>query len=307
LEKINYGTKKAEDWDQDYVAKFGMLKKATVLYSFKRYTDSLAIMEKLKESVDSEQKENEERFVSLDKKWRAKLQISDCEIPKEILNYEITQEVLDYFNIKVPLATLLVYIEKMRKGNCFSIYNRHTYLNNQIMQFYASVRKTLDHYKVDIKMLKNQLSELNTWNEKKEKLKTENPKLYDKFYKKYRAEMCPNILNGKKCTESYRDCKFAHNPNQLNLTVVSTTKKLLNNTLNETQKKMKKSNTIVPWKYPKQKILEQGLKFDKNMIQKNHQEDLMKRTTIGTKLRSKSEKRSRSIDIKKLRITHHEI
>jgi hypothetical protein len=296
LKRTQYVSKKPEEWDQVYVEKFGMLKKATLLFSFRRYTDAQAIMMKAKSIVKSEQSTNDEKYLSLDKKWRAKLQISE-EIPKEIMNYEISQEVIDYFQIKTPLSNLLVYVEKMRKGNCMSIYNRHTFLNSQILQFYKVVKNKIGKYTTDMKMIRGKIQELNTWNEKKEKLRYENPDLYKKFYRKYRAEMCPNIVAGKKCPDSFRDCKFAHNPNQLNLTIIDRNKKLLKNSLVETKKKTKQSKTIVPWKYPRQKIYEQGLKFDKTLIMKN---------AVENKLRSRSEKRSRSIDINKLRISFHE-
>lgn len=63
-----------------------------------------------------------------------KLEINE-EINPEILNYNIDQNVLNYFNIKTPLATILIYCDKMRKGNKLSIYNRHTFLNTQIKEF----------------------------------------------------------------------------------------------------------------------------------------------------------------------------
>jgi hypothetical protein len=197
------------------------------------------------------------------------------------------------------LSTLLVYVEKMRKGNSFSIYNRHTYLNNQILNFYKTLQKTMNRFKVDIKMITKQIGEVKLWTEKKEKLKTENKELYDKFSKKYRAEMCPNIINGRKCLESYRDCKFAHNPNQLNLTLVDKQRKLLRNTLNETKKKMKNSETDIAWSYPKQGVYEKGLRFDKKLVRRQN-------VKINN-LRSKSEKRIRSVDINKMRIRSHEI
>ena len=294
---MRYESKKPEEWDQGYVTKFGALKKAAILYSFRRYTDSLNIIEQLKKQVDSEQSSNDERFISLDKKWRAKLQIGQ-EIPKDILNYEITQEVLNYFKINIPLSTLLVYVEKMRKGNCFSIYNRHTFLNGQVLQFYKTVQKTMGKYQVDLKTIKVKISEINQWTERKEKLKTENPELYKKFSIKYRAEMCPNIVKTGKCSESYRNCKFAHNPNVLNLTLVDKQKKLLANSLNETQKQTKNSKILVPWNYPKQNIYQQGLKFDKTLVANYSTE---------RKYRSRSEKRNKSVDISKMRINFHEL
>ena len=92
--------------------------------------------------VQEEQAERDEKFRNLDIKWRKKLEINQ-EIPKEVLNYQVTQSVLDHFKIKIPLSTFLVYSDKMRKGNKFSIYNRHTYLNRQIEEFYDQVRRTI--------------------------------------------------------------------------------------------------------------------------------------------------------------------
>jgi len=300
IKNMKYGSeiKRAEEWDQEYLKKFGMFKKALVLYSFKRYTDSLAIMKNLQEIINMEILKSEEKYKNLDKKWRAKLQINE-EISKEILNYEITQEVLNYFKVKIPLATLLIYIDKMRKGNSFSIYNRHTYLNNQINQFSNLLKKTFSGYKGEIKTIKNKIYELQTWSKKKEKLQKENPELYEKFYRKYRAEMCPNILKNNKCTESYRDCKFAHYPNQLNLTIPQNQIKLLKNSKNEIMKKTKISNTITAWNYPKQKVYERGLQYDKVLVMNNYSTDRI--------IRSRSAGRHKSLDISKMRISYHEI
>ena len=226
------------------------------------------------------------------------MQINE-EIPKEILNYEITQEVLNYFKVKVPLSTLLIYIDKMRKGNSFSIYNRRTYLNDQINQFSNLLKKTFSRYNGDIKTIKNKIYELQTWSKKKEKLQKENPNLYEKFYRKYRAEMCPNILKNQKCTESYRDCKFAHYPNQLNLTLPQNQIKLLKNSKNEIMRKTKISKTITAWKYPKQKVYERGLQHDKVLVMNNYSTDRI--------IRSRSAGRHKSVDIVKMRISYHEI
>ncbi len=295
LEKINYGEKNVEEWDQEYMANFGMLKKASVLFSFRRFTDSFAILEKLKNLVLSTQSARDEKFFSLDAKWRSKLNIP-INIPKDILNYNITDEVLLHFNLNVPLSTMLVYAEKMRKGTAFSIYNRHTFLNNQILEFHQFVTKKLDGYKTDYKNIKTQLSEYKLWGEKKEKLKTENPTIYKKYSQLYKAEMCPNLIKNKHCPESYRNCKFAHNSNQLNLTLVNKKVKLLENTLKETQKKTKSSETIVPWSYPRQNMYEQKPKFNKRKLTRN-----------SSSTRSKSQTATRSMDLKKMKIRYHEV
>ena len=41
----------------------------------------------------------------------------------------------------------------MRKGNKFSIYNRHTYLNIQIEDFYLNVKNIMAKYDIDIEKL----------------------------------------------------------------------------------------------------------------------------------------------------------
>ncbi len=217
-------------------------------------------------------------------------------IPKDILNYNITDEVIQHFNLNVPLSTMLVYAEKMRKGTAFSIYNRHTYLNNQILEFHQLVKRKLEGFQTDYKNIKAQLSEYKLWGEKKEKLKNEDPKIYKKFSQMYKAEMCPNIIKNKHCPESYRNCKFAHNCNQLNLTLVNKKVKLLENTLKETKKKTKSSETIVPWSYPRKNMYEQKPKYNKRRLIRNPSSN-----------RSKSQNISRSVDLKKMRIRYHEI
>ena len=277
-----------------------MLKKAVVLYNFKRYTDSLAIMNSLIAIMKADKTKSDEKYDNLDRKWRAKLQILE-NIPKEITNYETTQEVLDYFKIKTPLATLLVYIEKMRKGNSFSIFNRHTYLSTQIDQFNTMLKKTFNRYHGDIRTMKNKINELNIWSSKKQKLITENHQIYNHYYKKYRAAMCPKILNKQKCTDSYHDCKFAHNPSQLNLTLAENKKTMLKNSIKETMKLTKESKEPVAWKYPRQKVYEKGLKHDKSLVANYYSQERIHMT------RSKSAGRCKSIDITKMRINYHEI
>ena len=40
----------------------------------------------------------------------------------------------------------------MNKGNGFSMYNRHSYLNTQILQFHQNVDKTLNKFNIAIKV-----------------------------------------------------------------------------------------------------------------------------------------------------------
>jgi len=299
LLEMNYESKKPEEWDMEYEHKFGILKRANILFSFRRYPDSLNVIEEAVHKIEAEQKSKDEKFIDLDRKWRAKLQISDHPIPKDILNYNITQEVLDFFKIKIPLSTLLVYVEKMRKGSSFSIYNRHTYLNNQIKMFFDLVNKTINKFKVDIRNLKRQLNEINLFEEKKEKLQYENKKLYNKFTNTFKNQICPNIKAGNKCNQTFRKCTYAHSAIQLNLTKIDTNKKLIKKNIKETKGKILHTKTPVAWNYPKENVYEKGRNFDRILIEKNSDFKSLKRC--------KSEKRTESIDISKMRIKCHEI
>ncbi|MCQ2816283.1 MAG: hypothetical protein MJ252_03355 [archaeon] len=213
-----------EDVDQDYMRKFGQLKKAIVLFNFRRFTDSHQIMEELNNEVKDEQKEMDERFITLDKKWRAKLEIKE-EIPYDILNYNINQGVLDWFKIQTPLAKLLLYCDKMRKGNKFSIYNRHTFLNMQIKEFYGTICKTMGKFNTDVKHLTKQIQDLDLWITSKQKLKQYEPELYDKINAKYKGELCPTLKKYKTektehpeletCKVKIRKCPYAHNEQEL--------------------------------------------------------------------------------------------
>jgi hypothetical protein len=289
---------KPEEIDQDYMKKFGQLKKAISLYSFRRYVDALNIMKKLKEKVDKEQVEINNKFKSLDEKWRKKLEIKE-EINPEILDYQINQNVLNYFKIKIPLNTLLVYCDKMRKGNKYSIYNRHTYLNRKINEFYNTCVKTIKKYDVDAKHLVRQIEELDEWMSKKDRLKTENNKkeLYKKMVGKYKTEMCPNIIKLGHCPDSFSGCKYAHNPNQLNLIPPQKDKQLMKNNLSVTLGKKEKSVVIVPWSYPKQGFIEAGPKFEKSLVKQYGKEYK----------RAHSAKKFKKTDIEKLKIKVHEI
>lgn len=296
---MNYEIKKPEEWDVEYELKFGILKRANILFSFRRYPDALKVIAEAVHKIEEEQKEKDEKFNDLDLKWRKKLQIVDFKIPKEILNYIITQSVLDYFDIKIPISTLLVYVEKMRKGNAFSMYNRHSYLNNQIKIFHDLVLKTINKYRIDLKNLKKQLNDLNLWEEKKEKLKIENKKLYDKFSHSSKNRICPNVKKGSKCNDNYRKCPYAHSAIQLNLTKTETNKNLIKNTIKQTNEKIINTKTPVAWNYPKEGIYEKGRVFDKLLIEKN--------SNFKKHKRCKSEKRTNSADLNKMRIRSHEI
>jgi hypothetical protein len=296
---MNYESKKPEEWDTEYEKKFGILKKANILFSFRRYPDALKVIEEAMQKIDAEQKAKDQKFLDIDRKWRAKLQISEYKIPKDILNYNITQEVLEHFEIKIPISTLLVYVEKMRKGSAFSMYNRQTYLNNQIKIFHDLVLKTINKFRVDLKNLKRQLNDLNLWQEKKEKLQFENKKLYDKYNNSFKNQLCPNIKAGRKCEQSYRKCQFAHSAIQLNLTKVESNKKLIQKNIKETKGKIVHIKTPVAWNYPKENVFEKGRNFDRLLLEKNSDFKKLKRC--------KSEKRSESIDISKMRIKSHEI
>jgi hypothetical protein len=295
LKKSGYEQMKPEDWDQDYVTKFGMLQKSNILFSFRRYIDAFDVIDVAKKLVIEDQKKIDERFVDLDRKWRAKLQIT-ATIPKEVLQFEINQEVVEYYKITIPINTLLIYADKMRKGNNFSIYNRNTYLNKQILLFHDLVVKTIDKYKTDIKALRRQISDLTTWTStKKEKIQKEDPKLYKKFSLRYRTEMCKDQQLGT-CKFSYRECKYAHSSHVLNLTETKTQKKLLQNNLKVTENKMKESKTIVPWTYAKAGFIEK---------EKNFEKTYRKKRQFSSK-RSHSAKRDKSEEINRFRIQVHE-
>jgi hypothetical protein len=167
----------------------------------------------------------------------------------------------------------------MKKGNKFSIYNRHTFLNIQIVDFHNLVVKTLGKYKTDIKNLKRQVSELKQWDTNKIRLKKEKPHVYEKYAKTHKSQMCTS----KDCKHGYRECENAHTAIQLNLTQVKTEKKLLINNLKNTQKKLSKSKALIPWSYPKSGYIEK---------EKNFVKEYNKRITYKpNKSRSKSKTR----------------
>ncbi len=140
-----------------------------------------------------EQNIMDKKFKELDVKWRKKLEIED-EINPDILNYNIDQKVLNYFNITIPLSKILIYCDKMRKGNKFSIYNRHTYLNTQIKDFYEVIKNTMKKFDTDVHHLRQQIDDLNKFITKGKSLKNDtNPKnkmIYKKYNDKYKTKMC---------------------------------------------------------------------------------------------------------------------
>ena len=73
--------------------------------------------------------------------------------------------------------------------------------------------------------------------------------------------------------------------------------------MRETKRKMKSSSVLVPWTYPKQNLIEQGLEFDKKLVREFA--TTPNNTTVNH--RSKSAKRLTQRDLSKLRIQCHEI
>ena len=300
LDKINYESK-PEEIDQDYMAKFGKLKKAIILYGFRRYTDCEKIMDNLMESVRVEQAEMDQKFKSLDKKWRKKLEINE-EINPEILNYNIDQNVLNYFNIKTPLATILIYCDKMRKGNKLSIYNRHTFLNTQIKEFNEVIKKTMSKYDTDVHHLRKQIDDLSLWMTKGKKLKSQNtPKakrITKKMEIKYKDHMCDSKKTGKSCDKGFREChKGAHNPNQLNLIKPKKEKELMVNNMKNILEEKKQSKSNVPWSYAHQGYIQPGPRFNRSILNQYGKE--VRRT--------KSAKRIQERDIQNQIIRAYEI
>lgn len=120
--------------------------------------------------------------------------------------------------------------------------------------------------------------------------------------------MCPNIMKSGKCSESYRGCKFAHSSVQLNKTEIKTQKKILQTNLLETKKKLVTSTSMTAWKPPKQGHFERGkiLFNNKNILVRPNKQLILRRLATCAK-RSHSEKRTKSIDINKLKINFHEI
>ena len=146
LERINYQSKKPEEWDKDYVVKFGLIKRSNVLFSFRRYTDAFNVIEKAKKLVLEENKLNEEKYKSLDEKWRKKLKI-EIKIPREFLYFsEINQNIIEEYKVVCDISTVMMYVEKMQKGTNFTIANRHTFLNNQILLFHKIVEKKINEF-----------------------------------------------------------------------------------------------------------------------------------------------------------------
>jgi len=262
LERINDQAKKPEEWDKDYFTKFGLIKRSNVLFNFRRFTDAFNVIDKAKKLVLEENKINDEKYLSLDEKWRKKLKI-EAKIPKEFLYFtEINQNVLQEFKVFVDISTVLVYIEKMQKGTNFTIANRHTFLNNQILLLHKTVEKKVNEYDMDIHTIKKKVEELENWDRNKERYKNdkdpEKRRLYSYYTRKYRAEMCTSIVKGGKCKDGYINCKFAHNPCQLNLVVPEKEKNMMNFTQRAINKKKKKSKPIVPWRPGKQGLIEKS-------------------------------------------------
>ena len=68
--------------------------------------------------------------------------------------------------------------------------------------------------------------------------------------------MCNTLLKEGKCKDGYLNCKFAHNPCQLNLVVTEKEKNMLNYTQRAIFKKKKNSKPLVPWRPTKSGLLE---------------------------------------------------
>jgi len=265
-----------------------------------------------------ENKINEEKYVDLDEKWRKKLQIK-VKIPKEFLYItELNQTVLEEFKIFVDITTVLVYVEKMRKGTNFTVANRHNFLNNQILLFHKICEKKIKEFDLDVENIKKKMDTIDYWSRNKDKMKKDsnNKALYQFYTRKYKGEMCNTLLKEGKCNDGYLECKFAHNPCQLNLVLAEQEKKMLMNTQRAIIRRKRHCKPVVPWRpgrrgfiekmrgrgriKPPKKLKREGVvaKFlDSVLTDKSKEKDK----------RSKSAKRAFSKDPNQISLNFHEI
>jgi len=314
LERINYQSKKPEDWDKDYITKFGLLKRSNVLFNFRRFTDAYHVIGKAKKLVIEENKLNEEKYVSIDEKWRKTLKIT-VKMPRELLHMpEINQNVLEDFSVgSVDISTALVFVEKMRKDTNFTVANRHTFLNNQILLFDRVVEKKIQEYDLDIVTIKSKIRELENWDKNKEKLINDPDPIkqhqFGYYTRKYRSEMCSSVAKDGKCKEGYTHCKYAHFPVQLNLVSTQKEKTMLIATQRNIRKKIKKSRPLIPWRPGRQGFIERARGRGRVRPPKKlkHQVTSKFLENVGSsERRTKSEKklRSKSKDIRKVKLFH---
>lgn len=252
LKAIQYHEKKTDEFDTHYEKKFGILKQAIVLNNYDRVVEANNLLTEALKAIKQEDEGAASRFEKLEAKWLKKLNLTEHKIPKDILNYQISQDLLDYFKITAPLNSMMLYAENMRNGTNFSMYNRHTYLNQQINDFDAKLKSRLKEMKKDVTRLEDKISTYNFISKNLHKAKPDSADPKMRYYAMgHKSKMCPNLKNGGKCPKSNRDCEFAHSANQLNLTIIDNDLKMLEKNKQAKEQKITVDKQRAPWRYSK--------------------------------------------------------
>ena len=102
--------------DDNFAKKFGLLKKACVLYSYDRYNDAFKTVADAAVIVQKEKELEKELIQRLEKKWRFKLGLDpafDLPMPREeLLGERIDEKFLKKIEIPgIKPQTLKLYIE----------------------------------------------------------------------------------------------------------------------------------------------------------------------------------------------------
>jgi len=179
-----------EKRDNDYIFKFGLLKKAAVLVSSERWGDAhktilqAVKMVKKERLADKNNKENKE------KKVRTKLGIPlDLELNYEELTSEpLTKTRLEKLGIDIPIQKMEIYITEMGVPDS-TLFSKNYYLNNQIVDLYEAIDAAIQDKRKTLKNMKKKVESLESSPEEKGR-KLKSRRLAST------TRMCEKIKNG---------------------------------------------------------------------------------------------------------------
>ena len=165
LEEYPRNIKPLSDKEQNYAKKFGLLKKACVMFSYERYKDAFELIAEAAEIVKAENKIILEAERALAAKWKfrlglpPKLDLTDHK--DKILKEEVITErfvnSLDLGDIDAPKVVTFINRTIKDKERKFS---KNEYLSNQIELFYLQVDGKLWKQMKDIKKVKERVGQL---------------------------------------------------------------------------------------------------------------------------------------------------
>ena len=126
--------------DNNFTIKFGLLKKACVLYFYGRYNDAFDEIAKAAKIIQDQREIEKQKQALIEKRWKFKLGMDDgFELPiplDQIDPNKVDEKFLKKLDLQgVSVSTLKLYIEQVSPQSNEE-YSKHKFLNKCVEDFY---------------------------------------------------------------------------------------------------------------------------------------------------------------------------